>query len=241
MRRFFLLVLAFSFVPRLALAHFKLNAPASWWSQDALGSPQKLGPCGNEGPGMPTNAITAFKTGSKITITIEETIFHPGHYRIALATSDRSELPPEPPVTPGNTPCGSVPIQNPPMFPVLADGVLVHTQPLVGPQTIEVQLPPNVTCTKCTLQVLEFMSEHQLNNPGGCFYHHCADISISDAPADAGAPVDDASPDGSADAGTTMAAQGGCSCDAGGGAPALSGIIGFFALSMWRRRQRRRA
>jgi MYXO-CTERM domain-containing protein len=28
------------------------------------------------------------------------------------------------------------------------------------------------------LQVAQFMSDHALNNPGGCFYHHCATISI---------------------------------------------------------------
>jgi hypothetical protein len=43
---------------------------------------------------------------------------------------------------------------------------------------VQVTLPPNVTCDHCTLQVIQFMSDHGLNNPGGCFYHHCADISI---------------------------------------------------------------
>jgi hypothetical protein len=31
-----------------------------------------------------------------------------------------------------------------------------------------------VTCDHCTLQVIEFMSQHG----APCFYHHCADISI---------------------------------------------------------------
>ena len=81
--------------------------------------------------------------------------------------------------TAGNTPCGSTEIMDPPVFPVLADGELLHDAPFNGPQTIQVTLPANVSCEKCTLQVLEFMSNHQLNNPGGCFYHHCADIKIS--------------------------------------------------------------
>jgi hypothetical protein len=36
-------------------------------------------------------------------------------------------------------------------------------------------LPTDVTCTRCTLQVLEFMTAHG----APCFYHHCADISIA--------------------------------------------------------------
>ena len=31
-----------------ARAHFELQAPACWMSQDSFGLPQKLGPCGDE-------------------------------------------------------------------------------------------------------------------------------------------------------------------------------------------------
>jgi MYXO-CTERM domain-containing protein len=178
-------VLAFSLLaaaavvlpPSPAGAHFVLQAPASWSTQDALGSPQKLPPCGSSGAEA-TGEVTAFQEGQTITITVNETIFHPGHYRISLAVHDRSELPAEPVVTPGSTPCGSVEIQDPPVFPVLADGVFAHTAPFSGPQSIQIKLPEGVTCDHCTLQILEFMGEHGLNNPGGCFYHHCADVSI---------------------------------------------------------------
>ena len=30
--------------------------------------------------------------------------------------------------------------------------------------------------------MIEFMSDHSLNTPGGCFYHHCADLKIQSAP-----------------------------------------------------------
>jgi cysteine-rich repeat protein len=80
-------------------------------------------------------------------------------------------------VTPtGSDACASAAVQDPPTFPILADNVLPHTQAFPGPQTFTVTLPTNVTCTKCTLQVLEFMSNH----PAPCFYHHCADISIQE-------------------------------------------------------------
>jgi len=157
-----------------AAAHFLLREPASWREQDAVGSPQKMGPCGDEGTAAATSAITVVAPGDTITILLDETIFHPGHYRVALAIHDRSELPPEPPVTPGATECGSVPVEAAPALPVLADGVLDHDAPFEGTQSIQVTLPSDVTCAHCTLQVLEFMSQH----PAPCFYHHCADISI---------------------------------------------------------------
>ena len=167
------------FASAVAHAHFILVTPDSWMSQDSLGLPEKLGPCGDEGGGTPTGNVTAFHPGDTISVTINEVIMHPGHYRVALAVNDRSELPPEPKVTPkAGDPCGSAIIQNPPKFPILADNVLPHTLAFAGPQTFTVTLPTDVTCTKCTLQLLEFMSSHG----APCFYHHCADISIQAEP-----------------------------------------------------------
>jgi hypothetical protein len=233
-------LLAFIFVPVLpvlilgasgsAEAHFVLQAPACWMSQDAYGGPEKLGPCGDEGGGTPTGTVTAFQSGQTITITINEVIYHPGHYRISLATNDRSEIPEEPKVTAGATACGSVPIMDPPVFPVLADGVFLHTKPFTAPQTMQLTLPSNVTCTHCTLQVLEFMSDHPLNNPGGCFYHHCADISISAAPG--------AAADGGSTTPTPMPSSGGCSISPA--SPLLTGLAFFLLFAALLRRRLRR-
>jgi len=167
-----------------AHAHFVLSSPAAVYEQSGLGDPQKAPPCGDDGSAVMTGEVTAFQGGDTLTVTIDETVFHPGHYRIALAINDPSELPEEPPVTPADTPCGSAPIMDPPVFPVLADGVFVHTEAFGEPQSIDITLPNDVSCTNCTLQVIQFMSEHGLNNPGGCFYHHCATISIEGGAAD---------------------------------------------------------
>jgi hypothetical protein len=149
--------------------------------------------------------ITAFQEGDTITVTIHEVVFHPGHYRISLSTewatagdTVQAGFPDEPVVTagetnsgtmqcpnPASTPCGSVPIEQhtPVAVPgvgwILADDIFEHCDPFTSPQTIKVTLPPGVTCNECAIQVLEFMSDHGLNVPGGCFYHHCANISIS--------------------------------------------------------------
>ena len=186
------LLFALAAAAPVARAHFALRAPESWREQDAVGSPQKLGPCGDEGEAAATGTVTAFAPGETITITLDELIFHPGHYRVALAVNDRGELPAEPPVTPGDTACGSVPIMDPPIFPVLADGALVHATPFAGTQSFQVTLPADVSCTHCTLQVLEFMSNHG----APCFYHHCADISIGAG--NAGCSSDDDCDDGDA-------------------------------------------
>ncbi len=165
------------FAPAVAYAHFILVTPDSWMSQDSLGLPEKLGPCGDEGGGTLTGKVTAFHPGQTISVTINEVVTHPGHYRVALAVDNRSELPAEPMVTPtAGDPCASAAIQSTPTFPILADNVLPHTQAFAGPQTFTVTLPTGVTCDKCTLQVLETMSSH----PAPCFYHHCADISIQE-------------------------------------------------------------
>jgi hypothetical protein len=167
---------AFALCATDAGAHFYLQAPGADNVQDASGNPQKINPCG--GGNEPTGVITPVQQGSMLTITLNETIFHPGHYRVALAVNDPSELPDEPPVTPGATECGSAPIMDPPVFPVLADGELVHTSPFSGPQSFEVLIPGDIVCDNCTLQVLEFMSSHG----APCFYHHCARLAIQEEP-----------------------------------------------------------
>ena len=176
----------------LAEAHFQLLEPQSWLVENNLGDPQKLGPCGgtSANAGTPTNAVTKLQGGQKLHIKVQETVFHPGHYRVALAVHSRAELPPDPEVTTRDTERGpwsvSALIQNPVRLPVLADGLFVHTTRQTTPFETDVQLP-NINCEKCTLQIVEFMAEHGLNRDGGYIYHHCADLQIT---ADASKPVD---------------------------------------------------
>lgn len=161
-----------------ALAHFVLDQPLSAWAQNPVGDPQKQPPCGNERATMSTSAVTTYESGQTITIRLRETIFHPGHYRVAIGDPGPGALPDPAPVRPGATPCGSTTVQTPPVFPVLADGALLHSRGLSGPQQFSVTLPANFSCTRCTLQVIQFMSDHDLNVPGGCYYSHCATITV---------------------------------------------------------------
>src|SRR6266850_6519517 len=160
-------------VPAVIHAHVNLLEPASWLIEDARGDPQKAGPCGgtNNDYGKPTYIIGKAVGGQKLHLKVQETVYHPGHYRVALAVNSPTELPLDPQATTRETERGpfsvSGAIQDPPQMPVLADGLFVHnTRPTapMPPWETEVQLP-NISCKRCTLQVIQFMEEHAVNNP----------------------------------------------------------------------------
>lgn len=210
--------------PAPANAHFILTEPAASLKQNDLGNPQKAPPCGDDGGSPTSGQVTAYQAGQTITITINETIFHPGHYRISLGVNGPGDIPVEPVVTPGATACGSAPIDPNPVFPVLADGVFEHQKAFDGPQSITITLPKDVTCDHCTLQVLEFMSNHALNNPGGCYYHHCSDISIQSSSGSAstgatGTGSGGGSTTASTSTGETTATSAGAGGSSGSGGP----------------------
>jgi hypothetical protein len=147
----------------VAIAHFRLLAPASWIEEGQYGDPQWLGPCGGTAadPGKPTGALTKVQGGEKLHIRIREMAYHPGFYRVALAVNSRDEYPARP--------------------PVLADGLFPHTAPFDKDQEADV-LIPNINCSRCTLQVIEFMADHSRNKEGDFTYHHCAVLQVQANP-----------------------------------------------------------
>ena len=183
-------------LPVVTHAHFKLVEPASWLIEDDRGDPQKAGPCGgtNADYGKPSYAVTQATGGSRLHIKVLETIYHPGHYRVALAVNSPAELPVDPKATTMDSDRGprsvSAEIQNPVQMPVLADGLFVHTAKVDGPLETDVTLP-NISCRRCTLQIIQFMAEHGVNNPGMFSYHHCAVVQITP---DSKKPIDAAWP-----------------------------------------------
>jgi MYXO-CTERM domain-containing protein len=227
-----------------AQAHYALDTPTNWVaiapdSYNGGGMPEKTGPCGNEGApapaGVPTGVVTAFSSNADgtttITITLHETTFHPGHYRVALkqgqSSTQTATTLPDPVVTAaGGDPCGMAVTETVPagtILPdgVIADGVLTHTAAFAGEQTIVVRVPASFTCTRCTLQVIEYMSSH----PAPCFYHHCADVTIgvdagTGTQPDSGTSVD-ASPSSSSGGGS--GSSGGSSSGPGGSSSGSSG------------------
>jgi hypothetical protein len=160
-----------------------------------------------------------------------ETVAHGGHYRIALGLKGQADLPLDPTVMAKNGISISVPIQNPPVFPVLADGVNPHNaSDIRTPKkwTYDVKLPAGMTCDACVLQITQFMTDHGSNTGGndGFFYHHCANVTIAAAGGttpDAGVAVDSAV---AVDSGTTGGAGGGGGSDTGGAGGGGSGGVG---------------
>ena len=90
-------VLSTGFAMAPASAHFVLETPAASLEQNAIGDPQKLGPCGGtlQDPGTPTGAVTELTGGGTLHLKLRESIYHPGHYRVALARA-AAQLPEDP-------------------------------------------------------------------------------------------------------------------------------------------------
>lgn len=194
-RTIWLTTVAVASLSLAADAHFVLVQPAPMIVQNRVGDPQKIAPCGGvsanpargtaANPGVPSGATTEIKGGSNFHLLLQETVFHPGHYRVALART-AAALPPDPVVTTRDSERGpqsvSAVIQDPAVPPVLVDGLFVHTERPTA--LMEADIPiPNINCRACLLQVVEFMAEHGLNQDGDFSYHHCAVVNITSDPA----------------------------------------------------------
>ena len=180
-------------------AHFVLVSPAASMVQNRLGDPQKIAPCGGVGanpargtpanPGVPSGAVTNVKGGTSLHLLVHESIYHPGHYRVALART-MAQLPADPAVTTAETDRGrrsvSAAIQNPVAAPLLADGLFPHTERPTQNWEADIDIP-NIDCKDCVLQIIQFMADHPGVADGGHSYHHCAVLNIT---ADMSKPLD---------------------------------------------------
>jgi hypothetical protein len=202
-------------------AHVCMDSPTSRVGPGcSAASPQKVGPCGVAGR---SQYVTTFRPGETITVTLNETIDHPSHYRIAFNPDGDSFEDP----TSVDDKTGAHPY-------VLLDGI-VDAEGLT-PQSVQVTLP-NLACTRCTLQLIQVMYDKGQNGFGGNdgagpavdnndLYYACADLVlagepvVSDAgtPGDAGAQTGDAAAPAS-DAGTGLADAGSALPGAEAGTP----------------------
>jgi hypothetical protein len=168
-----------------AAAHIRLLKPDGWIQENALGDPQKDAPCG---PGAgeqftATNKITEFKAGETITVEWEETIPHPGHFRIALAENRDDLKDPELDII-SNCDYDPASVPKEPHGNVLLDNLFPRTGTFVAAESFSQKVTlPNKPCEKCTLQLIQYMTAHSVP----CIYYHCADIKIVAAAGTAGA------------------------------------------------------
>ncbi len=231
--------------PGLASAHIHLLQPKS--RTDNPTGDQKQRHCGNNLYNRAANPtrISYFKPGEKIVVRWQETIQHPGWYRISFQPNGETFAYPPP----GNAPNAN---GDPSNFPTVnqtgmtdaATGAIVLLDRIAdGPpntiQSAEVTLP-NIECSNCTLQFNQFMTDRTTytNTDGGAVYFNCADIVLTNNPPPAMTP--DAGPvDAGPDAGNGAdggSLKGGCSTSGGAGLGALLLVAGA-----WLGRRRRRS
>lgn len=246
-----------------AHAHFKMLKPASWLNEDQLGGPQKGSPCGpgnsrpfigdDMQPAPTSGMVTTFKAGETIQVQLDETVYHPGYFRISLAKTAAGQATsadfPDPALI-DSTECvyDKSLVKMTPHDNVLADGLFMAEETSMPGRKLmtDVKLP-NEPCENCTLQVVQVMEKHGASS---CFYFHCADIKIvaadggsagAEAAGSAAGSAGSASPDGPKAASED---DGGCDVGAPGArhaARATTVVLGLVAvLATIRRRTTRR-
>jgi MYXO-CTERM domain-containing protein len=225
-------------------AHIALTFPTAR-SNDQV--QLKTGPCGQSTTAR-TNKVSVFKPGQTITVTWNETINHPGHYRISFDPNGNNFVNPTSFTDVDGGTLG------------LVDGISDKTGVAPIPYTQQITFP-NIECASCTLQLIQVMTDKPPYDPspaGNDIYYQCADIVLtnSDAgvtPSDAGGTTDSGgggdsgggTDSGSTDGGSYAAASdaAGCACSAvstatGGGVGAFGLALGALAAMGLRRRRR---
>jgi len=139
-----------------AHAHIAMMSPPPRSTTDL-----KTGPCGRAGSTRGTN-ITTFRPGETITVAWDETVDHPGHYRIAFDDSGDDAF-----IDPNNP--------NDDFPSTLVDQIADKAG---GHYTQEVRLP-TTPCTDCTLQLMQIMTTAV---PYNSFYYQCADLVLAGDP-----------------------------------------------------------
>jgi MYXO-CTERM domain-containing protein len=215
-----------------AAAHIELTFPAPRTAQ------QKYGPCGAQG-GVRGDVVTTFSPGQTITVTWNETIGHPGHYRISFDADGQDDF-----VDPASfTDTYSAPS-------VLLDDIADN--PGVGPYSAEITLP-DIECDNCTLQLIQMMTDKPPYGDGNDLYYQCADLVLVAAGsggqagaagggAGGGATGGGAGAAGSGGGSSADAGQddgGGCACRARGGSGSPSPVLAALGLALLAARCRR--
>lgn len=150
LQKIFAILVLFLFATPEALAHARFRASGTTPARNNNAG-LKTGPCGNV-PKASSAALT-FKSGQTIKLQWEETINHPGYFEFAILTNNdqtRQVIL----TVPDNQNSGAVPH----LFEA------------------DLKLPNGLSCTNCTLQMIQQMTENPANPRP---YFSCVDINIS--------------------------------------------------------------
>lgn len=224
-----------------AAAHIHLTFPKS--RTDLTTGDQKQQHCGVPGYVRANNPtrISTFAPGSTITVTWDETIQHPGYFRIALQPN--GEVFPIPPAGAG---AGGFPTEDRTGMTDAPTGTLILADAIPdGRVSMPITLP-TTECANCTLQFIQVMTDnvpYTIDVNSDDIYFNCADIVIQAGatnpdPMDPGTGSGSGSGSGSdtdpGDPGDGGTVEGGCSTTSN-----ASGLGLGFALLVGLRRRRR--
>jgi hypothetical protein len=141
--------------------------PGSTLTPRSTSSGEKTGPCGATSPTTDASKRTSLIPGQKFTVFWEETIQHPGHFRIAFS------------------PDGQAGFDQNVLLDNIADnqnGQVNYNDPASFHQFSATITIPSKLCETCSLQVIQVMTENPAMPSN---YYSCADIRISNTPGSA--------------------------------------------------------
>lgn len=205
-----------------ASAHIRFVSPTPRYASPTGGFDNgmniKASPCGRANDSRTTDEsrVTEFEAGETITVQFNETIDHPGFFRISFDDDGQDAF--EPP------PLSRDDIQATPTLPILKDNIEDKNG---GMYETEVTLP-DVECDNCTLQLIQVMVDAD-SWPLSEIYFTCADIKLTRAGGTGGAGGATGGAGGStggAGAGGAGGGNAGTSSGAGGLSAGGGGVAG---------------
>ena len=143
---------------RAAHAHIQLIHPVSRHPD------QKIGPCGKAGAGRGT-VVNVYESGSLLTVRWFETVDHPGYFRISFDSSGEDDF---------FDPDDFYDIREP-ILPVMLDGIVDRRG---GGEYAVTVLLPDIECDRCTLQLVQVMTDKPPYGDGNDLYYQCADLIL---------------------------------------------------------------
>lgn len=141
-------------------AHFTLTYPHARYSNSSEG--MWYGVCGRD-PETGRDHVTILHSGSTITLTLIQTIFHPGYFRVSFDSDGEDDFPPHPAA-----------------YGMVEDSpaILMNNIPAVTASlSVDITLP-NIECDNCTLQVLNVLADKPPFGTFDDFHHQCADLVL---------------------------------------------------------------
>lgn len=154
-----LLALSFSSV---AAAHLgNVSPPTRYEFEPPSGNNQKVGPCAT---GTPTGVVTELVAGEQLTVSWDETVNHPGHFRVSLDLDGGDDFPD--PASENDM--------------AVTGNVIAYVPDDGGSSFSHTFTVPNQNCDPCSIQVIQVMTDKLPWGPenGDDLYYWCSDIRI---------------------------------------------------------------